>query len=197
MKHSFLYIISVCFCLFGCRQEDSILDNGGLVTFGLNIDEEINVLPSRSSLSEEESNTLRENCKIRIFNNGKLVNRYGKWSEVPEDGILLPVGDKYSTLIIAGDSVPASFDSKYYKGTEDFVVAKGQTTKVEVDCNIVNTLVKVVYSEKWNDLLQEAKVTVSVEGGELEFIKGNEDKIGYFIAPESNPVIKCIFSGIK
>lgn len=195
MKHSFLYIISVCFCLFGCRQEDSILDNGGLVTFGLNIDEEISVLPSRSSLSEEESNTLRENCKIRIFNNGKLVNRYGKWSEVPEDGILLPVGDKYSTLIIAGDSVPASFDSKYYKGTENFVVAKGQTTKVEVDCNIVNTLVKVVYSEKWNDLLQEANVTVSVEGGALEFIKGDEDKIGYFIAPESNPVIECTFSG--
>lgn len=195
MKHTLLYIISGCLFLVGCRQDDSFLDNAGRVKFGVGVDDEIEIIASRSTLSEEESTALRENCKIRIFNNGKLVNRYGKWSEMPEDGILMPVGDKYSTLVVAGDSVPASFESKYYKGTETFVVAKGQTTTVEVNCNIVNTLVKIEYSEDWDNLLEEAKVTVSVDGGSLEYSMGEEDKIGYFIAPEENPVIECIFSG--
>ena len=195
MRHTLLYIISGCLCLLGCRQEDSFLDNAGKVKLGVGIDDEIEIIASRSTLSEEESTALRENCKIRIFNNGKLVNRYGRWSEVPEDGILMPVGDKYSTLVVAGDSVPASFESKYYKGTQTFGVAKGQTTTVEVNCNIVNTLVKIEYSDEWENLLEEAKVTVSVDGGSLEYLMSEETKTGYFIAPENNPVIKCLFSG--
>ena len=195
MKRTLLYLISGCLFLVGCRQEDSFLDNAGKVKLGVGIDDEIEIIASRSTLSEEESTALRENCKIRIFNNGKLVNRYGRWSEVPEDGILMPVGDKYSALVVAGDSVPASFESKYYKGsTQTFGVAKGQTTTVEVNCNIVNTLVKIVYKD-WDKLLEEAKVTVSVDGGSLEYSMGDEEKIGYFIAPENNPVIECVFSG--
>ena len=196
MKHTLLYLISVCLFLVGCRQEDSFFDNAGRVKLGVGIDDNIEIIASRSTLSEEESAALRENCKIRIFNNGKLVNRYGRWSEIPEDGILMPVGDKYSALVVAGDSVPASFESKYYKGsTQTFGVAKGQTTTVEVNCNIVNTLVKIEYSDEWENLLEEAKVTVSVDGGSLEYSMGEEEKIGYFIAPEKNPVIECIFSG--
>ena len=194
MKYTLLYIMSGCLLLFGCRQEESFLDNAGRVRIGLGIDEEIGVVASRSALSDEESNALIENCKIRIFNDGKLVNRYGRWSEVPEDGILMPVGDKYSTLVVAGDSVPASFDSKYYKGTEDFVVAKGQTTTVNVDCNIANTLVNMVYSDELSKLLEEAKVTVSVEGGSLDFTLG-ESKTGYFMVPESKAELRCVFSG--
>lgn len=195
MKHTLLYIMSGCLGLFGCRQEESFLDNAGRVKLGVGIDDDIEIVASRSTLSEEESTSLRENCKIRIFNNGKLVNRYGRWSEVPEDGILMPVGDKYSTLVIAGDSVPASFEDKYYKGTENFSVVKGQTMTVEVNCNIVNTLVKVDYSDEWSSLIDEANVTVSVEGGSLEYPMGGESKTGYFIVPYSNPVIKCVFTG--
>lgn len=195
MRHTLLYVISGCLCLLGCRQEDSFLSNAGRVKIDFGVDDEVAVVASRSTLSDEESNALRENCKIRIFNNGKLVNRYGRWSEVPEDGILMPVGDKYSTLVVAGDSVPASFEDKYYKGTESFSVVKGQTTEVNVNCNIVNTLVKIEYSQEWNNLLEEAKVSVSVEGGSLEYPMAEEAKTGYFIAPEKNPVIKCLFSG--
>ena len=176
MKRTLLYIISGCLFFVGCRQEDSFLDNAGRVKLGVGIDDEIEIVASRSVLSEEETTALKENCKIRIFNNGKLVNRYGRWSEIPEDGILMPVGDKYSALVVAGDSVPASFESKYYKGsTQTFGVAKGQTTTVEVNCNIVNTLVKIVYKD-WDKLLEEAKVTVSVDGGSLEYSMGDEEK---------------------
>lgn len=195
MKHTLLYIMSGCLFLMGCRQEDSFLDNAGRVMIGFAVDSEIETVSSRSTVGEDESNALRENCKIRIFNNGKLVNRYGRWSEVPEDGILMPAGDKYSTLVVAGDSVPASFEDKYYKGTENFSVVKGQVTQVDVNCNIVNTLVKIEYSKDWDELLDEANVTVSVEGGSLDYPMGEEPKTGYFIAPANNPVIKCQFKG--
>lgn len=195
MKHTLLYIMSGCLFLMGCRQEDSFLDNAGRVMIGFAVDSEIETVSSRSTVGEDESNALRENCKIRIFNNGKLVNRYGRWSEVPEDGILMPAGDKYSTLVVAGDSVPASFEDKYYKGTESFSVVKGQVTQVDVNCNIVNTLVKIEYSKEWDELLDEANVTVSVEGGSLDYPMGEEPKTGYFIAPANNPVIKCLFKG--
>lgn len=195
MKHTLLYIMSGCLFLMGCRQEDSFLDNAGRVMIGFAVDSEIETVSSRSTVGEDESNALRENCKIRIFNNGKLVNRYGRWSEVPEDGILMPAGDKYSTLVVAGDSVPASFEDKYYKGTENFSVVKGQVTQVDVNCNIVNTLVKIEYSKEWDELLDEANVTVSVEGGSLDYPMGEEPKTGYFIAPANNPVIKCLFKG--
>ena len=194
MKHTLLYIISGCLFLVGCRQDDSFLDNAGRVKLGVGIDDEIEIVASRSVLSEEETTALKENCKIRIFNNGKLVNRYGRWSEVPEDGILMPVGDKYSTLVIAGDSVPASFETKYYKGTQNFTVAKGQTNEVKVNCNIVNTLIEVVYADEWSNLLDEATVTVSVEGGSLEYPMDGESRTGYFMVPEGDPVT-CVFSG--
>ena len=195
MKHTLLYILSGCLFLFGCRQEDSLLDNAGRVRIGFGICEDIEAVASRSVVGEEESDALRENCKIRIFNNGKLVSRYGRWSEVPEDGILMPVGDKYSTLVIAGDSIPASFENKYYKGTKDFAVAKGQTTNVDVECNIVNTLVMIKYSDELLKMLGEANVAVSVEGGSLDYSMEENGKTGYFIVPENNPVIKCVFSG--
>ena len=195
MKHTLLYILSGCLFLFGCRQEDSLLDNAGRVRIGFGIGEDIEAVASRSVVGEEESDALRENCKIRIFNNGKLVSRYGRWSEVPEDGILMPVGDKYSTLVIAGDSIPASFENKYYKGTKDFAVAKGQTTNVDVECNIVNTLVMIKYSDELLKMLGEANVAVSVEGGSLDYSMEENGKTGYFIVPENNPVIKCVFSG--
>ena len=64
----------------------------------------------------------------------------------------------------------------------------GQTTSVKVNCNIVNTLVKVNFSEDMKTYLASGTVTVSVDAtdGALDYSwseKEQDSYVGYYMLP--------------
>ena len=138
------------------------------------------------------------NCKVRIYEGNKLIRKYSSWSSVPEK-IDLSAGTDYRVRVVAGDSVSASFDKKFYEGIETFSVLDGQTTSVKVNCNIVNTLVKVNFSEDMKTYLASGTVTVSVDAtdGALDYSwseKEQDSYVGYYMLPSGKEYLTCVFS---
>lgn len=198
MKKEILLIISLASLLGACRQEERYLDEGkGMLCLQVTMDETVDVV-SRASVGSEEAEALKEDCKVRIYENDKLIRKYSSWSAVPEK-IDLAAGSDYKVRVVAGDSVSASFDKKYYEGVEPFSVTNGNTTSVEVNCNIVNTLVKVNFTEKMNTYLSSGNVNVAVDAnaGGLDYAwseKNQDVPVGYYMLPNGKKYLTCVFT---
>lgn len=198
MKKEILLIISLASLLGACRQEERYLDEGkGMLCLQVTMDETVNVI-SRASVGSEEAEALKEDCKVRIYENDKLIRKYSSWSAVPEK-IDLAAGSDYKVRVVAGDSVSASFDKKYYEGGEPFSVTNGNTTSVEVNCNIVNTLVKVSFTEEMKTYLSSGNVNVAVDANEggLDYAwseKNQDVPVGYYMLPNGKEYLTCVFT---
>lgn len=197
MKRIFL-IIGIISSLCACRQENRYLSEGeGALNLQVTVGEAVEVV-SRASLGNEEIEALKNDCKVRIYEGNKLIRKYSSWSSVPEK-IDLSAGADYRVRVVAGDSVSASFDKKFYEGIETFSVLDGQTTSVKVNCNIVNTLVKVSFSEDMKTYLASGTVTVSVDAtdGALDYSwseKEQDSYVGYYMLPSGKEYLTCVFS---
>ena len=197
MKKVFL-IIGIISSLCACRQENRYLGEGeGALSLQVTMGEAVEVV-SRTSLGNEEIEALKNDCKVRIYEGDKLIRKYSSWSSVPEK-IDLSAGTDYRVRVVAGDSVSASLDKKYYEGVETFSVVDGQTTSVEVNCNIANTLVKVNFSEELKTYLASGAVTVSVDAanGALDYNwseEGTESPVGYYMLPSGKEYLTCVFN---
>lgn len=197
MKKVFL-IIGIISSLCACRQENRYLGEGeGALSLQVTMGEAVEVV-SRTSLGDEEIEALKNDCKVRIYEGDKLIRKYSSWSSVPEK-IDLSAGTDYRVRVVAGDSVSASLDKKYYEGVETFSVVDGQTTSVEVNCNIANTLVKVNFSEELKTYLASGAVTVSVDAGNgaLDYNwseEGTESPVGYYMLPSGKEYLTCVFN---
>lgn len=197
MKKVFL-IIGIISSLCACRQENRYLGEGeGALSLQVTMGEAVEVV-SRTSLGDEELEALKNDCKVRIYEGDKLIRKYSSWSSVPEK-IDLSAGTDYRVRVVAGDSVSASLDKKYYEGVETFSVVDGQTTSVEVNCNIANTLVKVNFSEELKTYLASGAVTVSVDAtdGALDYSwseEGTESPVGYYMLPSGKEYLTCVFN---
>lgn len=197
MKKVFL-IIGIISSLCACRQENRYLGEGeGALSLQVTMGEAVEVV-SRTSLGNEEIEALKNDCKVRIYEGDKLIRKYSSWSSVPEK-IDLSAGTDYRVRVVAGDSVSASLDKKYYEGVETFSVVDGQTTSVEVNCNIANTLVKVNFSEELKTYLASGTVTVSVDAtdGALDYSwseKEQDSYVGYYMLPSGKEYLTCVFS---
>ena len=121
-----------------------------------------------------------------------MVRSYEGINSVPKPLTLL-VGN-YSVVVTAGESVPASFDKKFYKGTETFAIIKNDPTTVTVKCNIANTLANVIFdTETLDKVFTDYKVTISVPDGSLEYTTENNE-LGYYILGDDSK-LTCLFEG--
>ena len=132
MKRIFL-IIGIISSLCACRQENRYLSEGeGALNLQVTVGEAVEVV-SRASLGNEEIEALKNDCKVRIYEGNKLIRKYSSWSSVPEK-IDLSAGTDYRVRVVAGDSVSASFDKKFYEGIETFSVLDGQNSRKNIFC---------------------------------------------------------------
>ena len=193
MKKLSLILFSILL-IAACKQEDRF-DSQGVLSLSSSYNEET-IVATRSGLSEEEQETLKNNSKVRIYKGGKLILKYMSWSEMPSE-IFLPEGNDYTARVSTGDSVLASFTDKTYEGNESFKIIKGSKSNVTVISNIINTLVDVVFSPKWSEKATDLVATVSVdaENGSLEFVNSEELKTGYFICPSGKEYLKYTLKG--
>lgn len=129
----------------------------------------------------DNNDELLSNCVVFIENSRGVMRKYKGVENIPTS-ISLTTGD-YVCNAWAGDSVAASFSSKFYRGQQKFEILENQNTSCTVKCNIANVVVSV-NPESLNVGLKDMKVTFSTTRGELEFTEANiaTDK-GYFMTP--------------
>src|SRR5574344_2193540 len=116
---SALLLSGVC---ASCSDENAT-EGEGRMKLSLTIDNDVKIV-SRA-VSAEEQASLEQNCTVYVYSTKGLVRKFHGVSELPPE-LWLVSGD-YKAEAWAGDSVPASFTSKFYKGVTDFSITKGST----------------------------------------------------------------------
>lgn len=187
MRSKYAIYLLGCFCvaLLTACQETELGAEGVL---RLNVGWEDQVKVSSRALTNEVQSQLRENSTVDIYSGKGKVRHFDKISALPEQ--LYLSGGTYEARVVAGDSVPASFEKAYYKGNTSFNIVAGQTTSIDVTCGIVNTLVSVAFDEGISTVFQNYKVTVANAHGALNFNSDSPDAIGYYMLDEGETTLK-------
>ncbi|MDE7472825.1 MAG: DUF4493 domain-containing protein, partial [Muribaculaceae bacterium] len=147
------------------------------------------------ALGDDEIQQLSESCLIWISSEKGLVRKYDGIQSVPAEGIKL-VGGQYTAEAWAGDSVPASFDTRYYKGVEPFTISAGGTTQVDLKCTVANTAVSVKYGEAIDDVLSDYTLTVGHSCGKLTW-EGRDERRGYFMMNSRDKDLAYTLTGTR
>lgn len=204
MKKLYIAFVGMaCLCLACSRDDRALLDGEGTLRLRAQVNDEVQII-SRAGAPEGETSPeeeLKKNCRVRIYKGEKLIYKHAGWdATLQEPGLSLSSG-AYRVRIISGDSVDASFDKKYYEGNESFEIRQAQTTPVEVVCNVMNTLAKVVFDASLEPYLEkgEVSVAVDVDGGSLTYPyqkEAAEEKTGYYSLPQGKEYLICTFTGV-
>lgn len=152
--------------LMSCQSE-SPFDTDGEGVLRMNV--AINSSLTRAGEDNEEMDLASE-CVLYLSNEKGLIYKYKGLQNVPE-ALTLKTGH-YVAEAWTGDSVPASFTSRFYRGYEPFDLAKGQNNVV-INCRIANVVVSVNNATVDNTLMQDWSITVSNDGSSLTFDKDN------------------------
>lgn len=131
-------------------------------------------------VSRADQDTLLENCIVWINNEKGVVRRYNGAAEIP--GSIDLVTGSYIVRAWTGDSVPASWDKRWYKGEENFTISAGETETVNLECRVANVGVTVEYAEGIEEVLNDFTLTVGHQVDTLMFV-GRETRRGYFMMP--------------
>ena len=94
-----------------------------------------------------------------------------------------------------GDSVPASFDHQFFKGSTTVTLEPYATTEAELTCKIANVAVNVVYDDAIFDYLSDNVFTAGHEGGSLEY-KERDERTGFFMMPAGKNTIDWKLEGL-
>lgn len=174
----------------GCSDDTYGLEGEGTVKLQAKISSDVKVV-SRADVTEEYAH----NCNIWISSTKGLVRKYSSIDEVPADGIRLLSGS-YVAEAWAGDSVPASFDAKYFKGYQPFEVTNGSNDVIELNCKVANVVASVNYEASVDDVLKDYTLTVSHTRGSLTF-EGRDERRGYFMMPNDVHDLSYTLTGTK
>lgn len=204
MKKLYIAFVGMaCLCLACSRDDRALLDGEGTLRLRAQVNDEVQII-SRAGAPEGETSPeeeLKKNCRVRIYKGEKLIYKHAGWdATLQEPGLSLSSG-AYRVRITSGDSVDASFDKKYYEGNKSFEIHQAQTTPVEVVCNVMNTLAKVVFDASLEPYLEkgEVSVAVDVDGGSLTYPyqkEAAEAKTGYYSLPQGKEYLICTFTGV-
>ncbi len=191
MKKIILFAVAVAAMstLSGCSDDmKESFEGEGRIMLRPELNSDV-VVKSRAAGEEELANS----CLIWISSSKGLVRKYEGINAVPAEGIWL-VGGHYTAEAWAGDSVPASFESRYFKGAEGFDIKAGQTLQVNLQCKIANVVASVKYGESIDEVLKDYTLTIGHKCGELTF-EGRDVRKGYFMMPSIDKNLTWTLSG--
>lgn len=144
--------------------------------------------------AETDQNELAEKCVIKIYSQAGLIYKYEGLDNVPS-AIGLKSGS-YTAKAVTGDSVSASFESKYFKANEPFEIEKGSVTNVVLNCKIANVVASVEPSADLEGKLCNYVVTIGNTKGTLDF---NEENVatahGYYMQPAGDNALTWTIQG--
>lgn len=162
-----------------CAVEEPFGANEGVLRMKLVINSDV----TRAAMDQQE---LADNCVIYISGEKGLVFKEKGLQNLPDE-ITLRQGH-YVAEAWTGDSVPASFDSKFYRGYLPFDVTAG-TNQLELTCKIANVVASVSANTIDDTQVKNLRVTVSTSNGTLEFTPDNyKTAKGYFMMPYKDGV---------
>ena len=171
-----------------CKEEDMALGEGS-VRLSVRVSDDVAVVTR--AVDPGIYNTMQ----TRIYSSKGLIRYYDATTPVPET--LNLASGQYHVFVLAGDSVPAAFNTPYYTGSTDFDVRSGETTTASVTCTVANTLATVAFDESLNEVVTDCKVKIFTTNGELYFTEATADSVGYYLFNGKDRSLAWSFEGKK
>ena len=175
-------IIGLGFAAASCTKADVSESKGeGMLSVDMSIAPQ-----TRAAVGEDELlNTAVVNIYKADFSG--LVRSY-TYSDIPSPMYL--AADKYRVDVLAGEAVAAtpagaSWDSKSYKGSQDFEIVAGQVTSVQVVANVNNAITKVTFdptvAENFNEGYSVTMTLSDEASSNLVYDLSKSGAEGYYI----------------
>ena len=163
-----------------CATDEPFGNGDGEGTLSMQLVVNSNV--TRAQMSEEE---LKEKCVVYVSNSSGLLYKYQGTASLP-DKLPLKFGS-YVAEAWTGDSVPASFDSKFFRGYVPFDINDMGVKQVLLECKIANVVVSVDKSSLTPNIISDWQLTVSNSSGSLTFDEStSDDAKGYYMMPKAD-----------
>lgn len=158
-----------------CSVEQPFADIDGVLKMNVRVDSDV----TRAQLDDAE---LADQCVIYISSEKGLIRKYIGLSSLPTEELLKQ--GHYVAEAWTGDSVPASFDKRFFRGYQPFDIVGGINNDVTLTCKIANSVVSVNPATIDTSLVQDFEINVASSTGELTFNEDNfADAKGYFMMP--------------
>ena len=170
--------------LQSCAMEAPFGEGGeGSLSINTEINGETKQTRAENNLDNAEYlQTLQDKCVVFIENSRGVMRKYKGLSNIPAS-IKLSSG-QYVCNAWTGDSVAASFDSKFYRGQQAFEITENANTSVSMKCNIANVVVSIDAASVAETGLKNPKITFTSSRGSLEFDETMfAESKGYFMIP--------------
>ena len=202
MKKIFNTIICAALVLLSaaCNRAENLEMAAGEGVVSLNV----NIASTRAEIDPNGAFEL----KIYRYANAEksereLVRKYTSLADVPQ--YIWLISDSYMVQVKVGEKELASFDKKHYVGTADFDITAGAIAKVDVNCNLFNTPVKVNYDATVAKHFTKEFYTYvcasetfdlnDAKQGNVPTLKYTETKTGFFILPDGCTDLTWYFCG--
>ena len=169
-----------CAAMQGCSMEQPFAGGEGTLSMKVQVNSDV----TRALVDDSD---LADRCVVYISSAKGLVRKYQGVSQVPQS---LPLTQgSYVAEAWTGDSVSASFDKRFFRGYEPFVINDGQVSSVTLTCKIANVVVSVDHNSFDASLMRDFNINVASSRGELDFTPENyTDAKGYFMMPFTDGV---------
>lgn len=172
-------MIASAIAVESCAVEEPFGAGEGTLRMKLVINSDV----TRAEMSEQD---LSDNCVVYISSEKGLVFKEKGLQNLP-DAISLRQGH-YVAEAWTGDSVSASFDSKFYRCYQEFDLGQ-EEKQITLNCKIANVVTSVNTAGLGNTPITNLRVTVENSKGSLEFTEDNFDSAkGYFMMPYNDGV---------
>lgn len=171
-----------------CKEEDMALGEGA-VRLSVNVSGDVSVV------TRAVDPGISASMQTRIYSSKGLIRYYDATTPMPET--LNLASGQYHAFVLAGDSVPAAFNTPYYTGSTDFTVRSGETTSARVTCTIANTLATVAFDPALAEVVTDCKVKIFTTTGELYFTEATTDSVGYYMFNGKERNLAWSFEGKK
>lgn len=192
-KTSLLAVLAAV-SLTGCQDENASLTGEGQVMIKPTFSREV-LVESRTE-SEELASQLGESLILWVSNEKGVVRQNNGIANLPEKLTLM--SGAYLAEAWAGDSVSASWDKRWFKGSVPFEVSPGEVKPIKVPCKIQNVVISVNFDPEVDEVLKDYTLQVGHSKGVLTFdaTKAATDK-AYFMMPSKDKNISWVLSGTK
>lgn len=165
-----------------CVSDEPFANGEGEGEGTLRLQLAVNANLTRANVDDDN---LRSNCVVYISGNEGLLYKYEGLENVPTE--LSMKSGNYVAEAWAGDSVPASFESRFFRGYEKFEITQNTQKQVVVTCRVANVVVSVNPQSIDDTYMKDWTITVSNSSDGLVFDSENMSYAkGYFMMPNKD-----------
>lgn len=180
---SFIPLLSLCTLLLGissCSSEvdDPAIGQGeGKLRIALKADGQTAEVSTRAAAVDPVPEV--GDFSLTLLRKGEIVSSWEKFSQYPDEASFR-VGS-YTLEASYGKLEEEGFEKPCFFGTADFAVRGGETSQVEVTCQLQNCLVSLLYTEAFKKYFSAYTAKVNSEGHNPVVYTAEESRAAYFM----------------